>query len=274
MQNKNFLVIGGTGKTGRRVANQLTQQGFGVRIGSRSSTRPFDWHQPDNWAAALEGMHGVYITYQPDLAVPGAYEAIIRLIEEAQKANIQKLVILSGKGEPEAQRCEHLILNCGIDATVVRASWFNQNFSESFFLDPILAGHVALPKANVDIPFVDADDIAAVAVEALTKEGHNGNIYEVTGPRTLTFKDVTREIAEATQRDIKFHEVSLEEYLQSLRDYGVPQEFVNLIEYLFTTILTPENSIVTSDVERVLNRKPKDFTEFARQTANAGIWNA
>lgn len=273
MQNKNYLVIGGTGKTGRRVAEQLIDKGYGVRIGSRTATRPFDWQQPDDWAAALEGMYGVYITYQPDLAIPGAFEHITRLTEEAKKAGVKKLVILSGKGEPEAQRCEQVILNCGIDATVVRASWFNQNFSESFFLDPILAGHVALPKADEQIPFVDAEDIAAVAVAALTTEGHHGQIYEVTGPRTLNFKDVTREIAAATNRDIQFHEVSLQEYLQSLRDYGVPHDFVNLIEYLFTTVLTPENAIVTNDVERVLNRKPKDFTEFARQTANTGVWN-
>lgn len=273
MQNSNFLVIGGTGKTGRRVVDALQQQGHNVRIGSRSATPAFDWNQPNTWDAALEGMDGVYITYQPDLAVPGAYEDITLLTDKAQQAGVRKLVILSGKGEAEAQRCEQVVLNADVDATVIRASWFNQNFSESFFLDPILAGHVALPKANAEVPYVDANDIAAVVATVLTQDGHNGNIYELTGPRTLTFEQATKEIADASGRDIQFHPVSMQAYLDNLRDYQVPEDVVGLMDYLFTNVLTEENALVTGDIEKVLGRKPTDFTQFARATAATGVWN-
>ena len=163
MTNK-ILVIGGTGKTGRKVAERLTKLDQIVRIGSRSESPSFDWQDPSTWPAALEGMDKVYITFQPDLAVPGALEAIEGLTKEAKRSGIKKLVLLSGKGEREAELCEQVVIHCGIHFTIVRASWFNQNFSESFFLDPIVAGHVALPQAQAKVPYVDTDDIADVAV--------------------------------------------------------------------------------------------------------------
>ena len=145
-KKQNILVLGGKGKTGSRVAGSLLKKGQSVRIGSRSEEPSFDWEDQTTWAGALEGMDKVYITFQPDLAVPGASEAIEGFTRQAVKSGVQKVVLLSGKGEKEAEKCERIVMNSGLDWTVVRASWFNQNFSESFFLDPILAGHVALPK--------------------------------------------------------------------------------------------------------------------------------
>ena len=146
MKKNKILVLGGKGKTGRRVAKRLTSQGHTVRIGSRTENPAFDWHKPETWASALAGMDAVYITFQPDLAVPGAADAIRAFTAAAHTAGIKKQVLLSGKGEREAERCEQIIKDSGTEWTIVRASWFNQNFSESFFLDPILGGHVALPK--------------------------------------------------------------------------------------------------------------------------------
>ncbi|MEO0902782.1 MAG: NAD(P)H-binding protein, partial [Bacteroidota bacterium] len=220
---KNVLVLGGTGKTGRRIVEQLQQRGYHVRIGSRGATPKFDWEDTSTWSAALEGIDSVYITYQPDLAVPGAKEAIEGLTKEAKKHGVQKLVLLSGKGEREAELCEEIVMNSGVDYTIVRASWFNQNFSESFFLDPILHGFVALPLADTNVPYVDADDIAEVAVEALTNQAHDGEIYELTGSQFFTFRQVIKEIAKATDREITFSEVSVEEYTQMLKEHGVPE---------------------------------------------------
>ena len=158
-QANNILVIGGTGKTGRRVVERLKTRDIPVRIGSRTGEPPFDWENPETWAGALDGMDMVYITFQPDLAVPGALKAIEGFTSQAVKSGIQKMVLLSGKGEKEAELCEQVVMNAGIDWTIVRASWFNQNFSESFFLDPILAGHVALPRGEALVPYVDADEM-------------------------------------------------------------------------------------------------------------------
>ncbi|SHF10957.1 Uncharacterized conserved protein YbjT, contains NAD(P)-binding and DUF2867 domains [Arenibacter palladensis] len=275
MENKNnILVIGGTGKTGRKVVDRLIKAGHKVRIGSRSASPAFDWEQPETWSESLLGMDKVYITFQPDLAVPGALEAIEELIRKAKQSGVKKIVLLSGKGEREAELCEQVVIHSGLDYTIVRASWFNQNFSESFFLEPILEGFVALPQADVKVPYVDTDDIADVAVAALLNEKHNGQIYQLTGPRQLTFKEVIREIAEATGREIAFTPIALSAYTQVMKQQGVPADFVWLIEYLFTEVLgNPDNAEITHDIEKVLGRKPKDFSEYVKETTDTGIWN-
>lgn len=273
MKDQKILVLGGKGKTGSRVAEKLNKMGYSIRIGSRSENPAFDWENPGTWAAALEGISAVYITFQPDLAVPGALAAIKGFTSLAVQQGVKKLVLLSGKGEREAELCAQVVMGSGADWTIVRASWFNQNFSESFFLDPILAGHVALPKSEELIPFVDADDIADVAVEALLNDRHNSQVYELTGPRQLTFPEIVKEISAATGRDIQFVPISMEAYTNLLKEFQVPADFIWLINYLFTEILTEANSIVTNDVEKVLGRKPKDFSEYVLETAATGIWN-
>lgn len=273
MEN-NILVIGGTGKTGRKVASKLTIAGHNVRIGSRSSSPSFDWENPETWSESMQGMDKVYITFQPDLAVPGALEAIEELTKQAKRCNVKKLVLLSGKGEREAELCEQVVIHSGLDYTIVRASWFNQNFSESFFLEPILEGFVALPQAEAKVPYVDTDDIADVVVEALLSDEHNGNIYQLTGPRLLTFKDVIQEISEATQRDIAFTPITLAAYTNAMKQQGVPSDFIWLVEYLFSEVLVnPSNSEITNDIQKVLNRTPKDFSDYVKETVATGVWN-
>jgi len=270
----NILVIGGTGKTGRKVASKLTGLGHNVRVGSRSASPSFDWDNSETWAASLQGMDQVYITFQPDLAVPGALEAIEELTKLAKKQQVKKLVLLSGKGEREAELCEQVIIHSGLDYTIVRASWFMQNFSESFFLEPILEGFVALPQAEAKIPFVDTGDIADVVVEALTKDDHNGKIYQLTGPRLLTFKEAIVDISEATERPIIFTPISIKAYSEAMKNQGVPADFVWLVEYLFTEVLgNPNNSEMTNDIETVLGRKPKDFSEYVEEAAATAIWH-
>ena len=271
----NVLVIGGTGKTGRKVASRLQNLGQNVRIGSRNAQPAFDWAQPSTWEGALEGMEKVYVTFQPDLAVPGALEAIEKLMKQAISSGIRKVVLLSGKGEREAELCEQVVIHSGLDHTIIRASWFNQNFSESFFLDPIIAGHVALPKQEAKVPYVDTDDIADVAVEALMNDEHNGKIYELTGPRLLTFPQVIDEISSASGRDIAFTPISMNAYIKMLEEHNVPADYIWLINYLFTEVLDAEhNQEISHDIEKVLGRSAKDFSEYVGETVKTGIWNA
>jgi uncharacterized protein YbjT (DUF2867 family) len=270
----NILVIGGTGKTGRKVVEKLKALDYPVRVGSRSASPPFDWNDQTTWANALEGIEKMYITYQPDLAVPGALDAIEALIKLAKRSGVKQAVLLSGKGEREAELSEQVVIHSGMDYTIVRASWFMQNFSESFFLDPIIAGHVALPKAEAKVPYVNTDDIADVVVAALTNEKHNGQLYELTGPRVLTFEEVTKEIATAAGREIQFTPISMDAYINILKQANVPDDYIWLINYLFTEVLDAEgNNVVTGDIEKVLGRKPKDFSEYAEETAKSGVWN-
>jgi uncharacterized protein YbjT (DUF2867 family) len=272
--NTNILVIGGTGKTGRRVVEQLQKKGIEPRIGSRSATPGFDWDDKDTWVDALDGIERVYVTYYPDLAVPGAKKAIESLTYLAKELGVKKMVLLSGKGETEAEACEKIVMDSGVEYTIVRASWFNQNWSESFFLEPILSGEVALPMSNVLIPFVDADDIAEVAATVLMEDRYNGQVIEVTGPELITFKDIAHIIAKVSNRNLNFYDITLDQYTEGMKQMQIPEDVVWLIEYLFSHVLTnPDNQKITNDIEKVLGRKAKTFLEYAEETTKTGVWS-
>lgn len=272
------LVLGGTGKTGRRVVERLSERGASVRVGSRSAEIPFDWNDRATWQPVLADVGAVYIAYVPDLAVPGAPAAVGAFAETAVAAGVRRLVLLSGRGEPEAQSAEARVAaiadKAGITWTVVRASWFMQNFDENFLIESILAGEVALPVGDVAEPFVDTDDIADVAVAALTEEGHHGKTYEVTGPRLLTFAEAVAEIAAATGRRIAYVTVPIDAYAAALVDAGLDAETVGFLRYLFTEVLDGRNQYVTDGVRQALGRDPRDFSDYARTAAATGVWNA
>ncbi len=275
MKEQKILVLGGKGKTGRRVVERLTDLGYrDVRIGSRSAVPSFDWEDEATWPAVVEGMESVYITFQPDLAIPSALETIRKFTSLASDMGITKMVLLSGRGEKEAQICEQVVMNTAKRWTIVRASWFNQNFSENMFLEPILAGEIALPRGGILEPFIDADDIADVVVESLTDSKHECQIYELTGPRLLSFRQAIAAISQAIGRDIRFRELTLEEHVDLLRSYQLPEDYIRLVNYLFAEILDGRNSSVTHDVERVLGRKAKNFSEYVNATAAGSAWHA
>lgn len=266
--NGTVLVIGGTGKTGRRVAERLTERGVIVRIGSRSGSPAFDWDDAGTWDAALDGITKAYVTYYPDLAFPGVSELIARFAAAARAGGVKKIVLLSGRGEDGAVASEESVRNSGIAWTIVRCNWFNQNFNESFFLGPVLDGTISIPAGDAVEPFVDADDIADVAVAALAESGHDGQVYELSGPRLLGFHDVALEISAATGRDVVYSPVTAAEYEAILAKEGLPRDFVDL----FTLILDGRNASLTDGVQRALGRDPKDFREFAREAAATGAW--
>jgi uncharacterized protein YbjT (DUF2867 family) len=271
-QTKPTLVLGGTGKTGSRVAARLEARGLPVRIGSRSGEPPFDWEDRSTWATALDGVGAVYISHYLD-AVPGAAETVGSFAELAIADGVRRQVLVGGRGEPEAERVEQAVRDSGAELTIIRSTWFAQNFSEGGFLDFVLAGEVTLPAADTPEPFVDVDDIADVAVAALTEEGHEGELYELTGPRLLTFGEAVDEIARAADREIRYASVSMAEFESLLVEQEVPADVVWLLKYLFTEVLDGRNAHVMDGVQRALGRKPRDFSEFARDAAATGVWN-
>jgi len=272
-QTKPTLVLGGTGKTGRRVVQRLVGHGVPTRVGSRSGEPPFDWQDRATWAPALRDVHAVYLSYYPDLAVPGAAETVRSFTALAVQSGVRRIVLLSGRGEEEAQVSEQTVRDCGIDWTILRSSWFCQNFSEDYMLDAVLSGEVALPAGHVAEPFIDADDIADVAFAALTGDGHAGELYELTGPRLLTFAEAVGEIATATGRHIAYVPLSVGAYVAALTEHGIPSEFVALMGYLFSEILDGRNEHLTDGVQRALDRAPRDFADYARGAAATGVWN-
>lgn len=274
MTAQKILVTSGTGKTGSRIVERLQRLNIPVSIGSRAGDPAFNWDDESTWTQALEGITRVYIAYQPDLAVPQAVQTIQKFVDMAIASGVQRFVLLSGRGEPEAQQCENVVINSGAEWTVVRASFFAQNFSEGFVLEAIQQGQVILPEATVGEPFIDVEDIADVATLALTEERHNGEIYEVTGPRLLTFEDAVSEISHQIGRQIEYIAVPIEAYTQGAKEAGVPDDYLWLLEYLFTTVFDGRNAHISDGVQKALGRPPRDFTDYVQQASQTGIWNA
>ena len=273
MKNLPILVIGKHGKTGSRVNKRLQTLGYPTRAVSRSTTPSFDWGQPETWQPAMEGTLSAYVTYQPDLAVPAAEPAIKEFVHHAREAGLQHLVLLSGRGEDGAQRAERILQNSGLAWNIVRCSWFFQNFSESFMQEGILAGELVLPAGDTVEPFVDADDIADVAVAALTQPGLRNKLFELTGPRALTFAQCVEEIAGALGRPVKYTPVPVDAYIEALREQGVPEAMQWLLHELFTVVFDGRNSKVVSGVEEALGRPATDFRTYAQKTVASGVWD-
>jgi uncharacterized protein YbjT (DUF2867 family) len=269
---KTVLVLGGTSKTGRRVVKRLEARGLPVRVGSRSGEPPFDWEDRSTWAPVLEGVGSAYISHYLD-ALPGAAETVGSFAELAVANGVRRQVLLGGRGEPEAERVEAAARDSGAELTILRSTWFAQNFSEGAFLDFVLAGKVTLPAGDTPEPFVDVDDIADVAVAALTEEGYEGEVYELTGPRLLTFEEAVGEIARAANREIRYVHLSMPEFESLLAEQEVPAEYVWLLTYLFTEVLDGRNAYLTDGVQRALGREPRDFADYAREAATTGVWD-
>lgn len=273
MQTSPILVIGKNGKTGARVDARLKRLGFNTRAVSRSTDPAFDWGSPETWYAAIEGTRSAYVTFQPDLAVPGAEVAIRQFVEVAAAAGLEHIVLLSGRGEAGAERAEGTLAASGIDWNVVRASWFAQNFSESYLLEGILAGELVLPAGDTLEPFIDVDDIADVAVAALVEPGLHNRLFEVTGPRALTFADCAAEISQAVGYEISYTQVPVDDYIDTLQQQGLPEDVQWLLRELFTVVFDGRNVGVMPGVEEALGRPATDFRTYVEKAAASGVWN-
>lgn len=272
MQTRPTLVIGATGKTGSRVASILDQKGVPVRRGSRGAAIPFDWDRPETWNAALDGVISAYVTYFPDIAIPGAVEKVEALAAAAKAAGVEHLVMLTGRGEHHARLGEDVIRASGVDYTIVRAAWFAQNFSEGYLRDPVLDGVLPMPGGDILEPIIDIDDIADVAVAALTEDGHRGELYEVTGPRLMSFAQMAAELGAATGHPVRHIPISFEEFRAGVAEAAGPF-IADIFEAIARETLDGRNAHVTDGVERALGREPRDFAEFAAKAARAGAWS-
>lgn len=273
MQTDPILVIGATGKTGSRIATLLESKGHVVRRGSRGAAVPFDWDKPETWPAALVGVSSAYVSYFPDIAFPGAVESVEAFTAVARKAGLQRLVLLTGRGEHHAERAEEIIRRSGIPFTIVRAAWFAQNFSEGALLEPVMAGVLPMPGGDVLEPIVDVDDIAEVAVAALTEDGHTGALYEVTGPRLMTFAEMAGELSAAIGRPVKHLPLSFEEFHAELFQAN-GEMIADIITEIARETLDGRNARLADGVQRALGRPPREFRQFARKAAADGAWAA
>ena len=264
------LVTAATGKTGRRVVDRLHRLGVPVRAGSGASDPPFDWTDRATWRPALAGVDAVYLCYIPDLAVPGATDDVRALTDEAVAAGVRRLVLLSGRGEPEAHAAERVVQRAELEWTVVRCAWFLQNLTEGFLADDVATGELALPVDDVREPWVDLEDVADVVVAALTDGRHAGQVYELTGPRLLRFDELMAAVAAGTGRPARFRTCTVAELADRVRPYG--EDAVALFTYLATEVLDGRNAHLADGVRRALRREPRDVTAFVRDAVTSGAW--
>lgn len=270
-QKQTILVIGANGKTGKRVVKKLQEAGIQWKAASRSSETRFDWDDRKTWDAALEGTTGAYITVYPDLSFPGVAEKVGVFAKLAVSKGCKRLVLLSGRGEEGAQDAENRLKSSGAEWIIVRCSVFNQNFSESF-QEAIRHGHLSMPVGDIQEPFIDTDDIADVTFAALTDDRHIGQIYELSGPRLMTMQDVAEDLSTALGRTVLFHSVSVEAYAEELIQHGFSEEESLPVAQLIADVLDGRNAYLTDGVQRALGRPPKDFADYARDAAAAGVW--
>lgn len=263
---KEIAIIGAGGKTGRRVMERLQKAGHAARGLSRSTPISFDWHDETTWQPALAGVGAAYLTYHPDLSVPGAAQHIARFCEVAADCDIGRLVLLAGRGEPQVHPAEDALRGSGIEFTILECAFFSQNFTEDL-LRPH-EGVVAFPADAVTEPFIDCNDIADVAVEALTQDTHLGKTYDLTGPESLTFGAAVQLLSRASRQTIRYQPVSFEDYAQLMAAH-LPAPHVEHFIELFRSLLDGHNAATTNDVERVLGRPATSFESFARREAGA-----
>jgi uncharacterized protein YbjT (DUF2867 family) len=279
MSEHPILVIGATGKSGRRVVTQLRAKGLPVRAAARNGEHIFDWTDRGTWDAALEGVRSIYI-----VQLDGT-KLVRPFIEQAVQHGVQRIVLASGRGidNPDYAKdssgsleglvdSEAAVRESGLEWTISRPGWFAQNFSEGFFADAIRAGELRLPAGDGAASFVDAEDIAAVVVAALTEDRHAGQVYELSGPQAVTLTEAVATISEVTGREIRYVPLSVEGYVAELVQQGLPPANAEAFADAIEPLREGTDEYVSDGVQRALGRLPRTFVEFAKSTAAAGGW--
>lgn len=268
-----ILVLGATGKTGRRLVPRLRATGAKVRAASRSGEVRFDWSDPDTWSGALAGARALYFV-APDDPAP-----IPDFVERAARHGVERVVVLSGRGIDKAGEtfagmlaAERAVRGSGLAWTIIRPNNFNQNFDEDLWRGPLVAGRLALPIGDVPEPFIDVADVAEVAAILLTQDGHEGRTYELSGPRGLTFAEAAQAIARAAGRHIRYVELTPAQYRGELLAAGYPEVAADTLNALFAVHRAGHTADPVDGVQRVTGRKPIDFNDYVERAARAGAW--
>ncbi|WP_242607606.1 NmrA family transcriptional regulator [Zhihengliuella halotolerans] len=264
------MIIGGPGRTGTRIFDRLTAAGRPVRYASRRTG--FDWDSATSWPAPLAGVTAAYVCFAPDLAFPGVPEKMRELGRMAAAEGVERLVLLSGRGEEGARASEAALREAGVPTTVLRCSWFQQNFSEHFLAGPVRRGRLRLPAPDVPEAFLDLEDVADAAVVALTSTDPEDRTYELSGPELLTFADAAQVLSVAGGRSVTFEAVDVPTFLADLAADGVPAQEAEPLAGLFTDILDGRNASLAGGIQELLGRPASPLREYARRAAAAGAW--
>jgi uncharacterized protein YbjT (DUF2867 family) len=260
------LVLGGTGQTGALVARGLSARGVPVRIASRSARGAdhvrFDWERTDTHDPALREVDAVYLV-APALARDPA-EVMVPFVERAIAAGVQRLVLLSAavveEGTPGLGVVHATLRAHAPGWTVLQPSWFMQNFFEpSHHLAQGIArdGVMVTATGQGRVGFIDAADIAAVAVETLLAPANQALV--LTGPEALSYDDVAVILSEASGRTIAHRAVSVAEAQAAMVAAGMPAEYAGFLAALEARIAAGAEDRTTDAVQRITGRPPRSL---------------
>ena len=286
-----ILVTGASGTFGGEVARLLHTEGIPFRALVRDPKKfsvhddkvqvvVGDFARPETLDAALEGIERVFLA---SFDSPNEKELQGNVLTVAKRHGVRHVARISTAGVHEFRHlsiinwhyeCEQQLEDSGLAFTHLRPGWVMQNFLPSSWAGPDSDGKIRLPAGDGRVSFVDARDIAAVAVKALTESGHEGKAHEMTGGEALSHSDVADQLSMATGRSIVYQDVTPESYSEEKIAQGWPQESVNAILALFAEIRAGNESAVFNTIEAVLGREPTSLQKFAVDYASAFTLNS
>ncbi|MFE9928453.1 NmrA family NAD(P)-binding protein [Streptomyces sp. NPDC005533] len=274
------LVIGATGTTGGRTAAQLIAAGHRVRAAGRRATPlpgadpvRFDWYDPTTFGAALDGVDRAYLV--PPIGDPDPAAVMLPFLREAVAAGVRRAVLLSSSAIPEggpAVGAVHRALPGLFEQwAVLRPSWFMQNFTGAHaHADSIRTeGLIRTAAGTGRVGFVDADDIAAVAVRALTDDRAPDTDLVLTGPEALSHDDIAAIVSRVTGRPVVHHPLTHEDMYDRLAAV-IPPEFAAMLAAMDRAIAEGAEDRTTDTVERLTGRPPTPFRVVAERELRAG----
>jgi uncharacterized protein YbjT (DUF2867 family) len=279
MTSSPILILGGAGKTGRRVATRLGVRGVAFRLASRSSEPRIDWYDESTWSTAVHGTDTAYLAPPVD---PAGLDAAGRFVRQAAGDGLRRVVLLSGRGVGSPGRefavydgqlaLEEAVKGSGLDWTILQPAWFMQNFSEAWLHDYVRAGQLRLSAGEGAEAWIDTDDVGDVATEALLDDRHLGQTYALSGPRPLTLTQVAAELTAATGRRVDYLPLDPDEHVAEMVAFGVSRPEAEALRDLFAVIRNHRSEYISDGVGQVLGRQPRDFTAWARATAAKRAW--
>jgi uncharacterized protein YbjT (DUF2867 family) len=268
-----ILVFGVTGTTGGALAWELARQGESMRGVTRDPDRArkllgdlgielvrADFSKPRALQGAMKGIERVYLVSP---AHPDQVKHQTTAIEAAKKAGVQHIVKLSVMGASEdssvrllreQREIEKVLEGSGVSWTVLRPQYFMQNTLR--FAEPIAkTGSFSVPMGEAAIAMIDVRDIASAAAAALTEDGHEGRVYELTGPEALTFMEVAEKLSSVLDRPVE---------RKHMLESGVPEWRVTGLIELVEDFGRGNGTKVTQTVRDVTGREPYTYEQFAR----------
>ena len=289
-----ILVTGASGTVGSEVINQLSSASADANIRAAAhsiesikkvtkseSVEPIqiDYNKPDTLKDALKDVDRVFLLtpFQSDMVELSSN--FLKEIENAENIkHIVKLSVMGADSEPGIigsrlhRQVEKIIEDSEIAFTFLRPNFFMQNFVTFFSQSIKEQGAFYLPAGDGKVSFVDVRDIAAVAVQALTKNNdgrHDGKAYTITGPEAISYGDVAKILSEQVHKNISYVDISEDDARKGMKETGSDEWTINYMIELFDIIRKGYLSEVSSVIDEVTGKRPITLSQFAKDYSNA-----